>query len=128
MVFYESVHRIRDCIGDMILVFGGDRPAFIGRELTKLHEQVLSAPLGDLQAMLGGGEIAEKGEFVVVVGGASQPAAAAVDTDRLLIELAGMLPGKDIARALARATGESRNALYQRLLELGKESDKPRSQ
>ena len=59
---------------------------------------------------------------------ASQPAAAAVDTDRLLIELAGMLPGKDIARALARATGESRNALYQRLLELGKESDKPRSQ
>jgi 16S rRNA (cytidine1402-2'-O)-methyltransferase len=123
MVFYESVHRVRESIADLIDAFGSDRQAFIGRELTKLHEQVLRAPLGDLQEKLVSGEITEKGEFVMVVGGASKPASATVDTDRLLIELADRLPSKEIAKVLARATGESRNSLYKRLLQLGKDTD-----
>jgi 16S rRNA (cytidine1402-2'-O)-methyltransferase len=118
MVFYESVHRVRDCLGDMLGVFGSDRPAFIGRELTKLHEQVLRASLGELMGQLDRGEITERGEFVVVVGGAAKPPVMPIDTDRLLIELADKLPGKELAKALARATGASRNALYRRLLEL----------
>ena len=124
MVFYESVHRVRDCLGDMLGVFGSDRPAFIGRELTKLHEQVLRASLGELMGQLDGGEITERGEFVVVVGGAAKPPVTPIDTDRLLIELADKLPGKELAKALARATGASRNALYRRLLELKKDADR----
>jgi 16S rRNA (cytidine1402-2'-O)-methyltransferase len=64
-----------------------------------------------------------KGEFVLIVAGAQVPAATSVDTDRLLVALAEHMPGKVAARIIADATGEKRNALYQRLLELGANND-----
>lgn len=123
MVFYESVHRIQDCLDDMIATLGADRGAFVGRELTKMHEQTVNANLGELAAMILSAEIVQKGEFVIVVAGASERAPTSIDIDRLLVELADKLPGKEVAKVLARATGEKRNALYARLLELGKERE-----
>ena len=121
MVYYESVHRVRECLEDMIPVFGADRPAFIGRELTKLHEQTTHATLEKLSQRLGDEDIVPKGEFVIVVAGAAQVGSSQIDIDRLLVELSDKLPGKEVAKILARATGEKRNALYQRLLELSKD-------
>ena len=123
VVFYESVHRIEDSLTDMIGVFGGERAAFIGRELTKMHEQCVQAPLADLAAAVGNGAIVSKGEFVIVVAGAPQADRPAVDVDRLLVELAGKLPDKDIAKTVSRATGARRNDLYQRLLDLNASRD-----
>ena len=120
MVFYESVHRIGECLDDMIDCFGESRAACLGRELTKLHEQTSSAPLGELRQQLGQGEITRKGEFVLVVAGTPERAATSIDIDHLLMELADKLPGKEVAKMLARATGEKRNTLYGRLLELRK--------
>ncbi len=118
LVFYESVHRIADFIDDAVSVLGPDRPAFIGRELTKLHEQCVTAPLGELAASLADGGIIRKGEFVVIVAGSGAPAEHDIDTDRLLGELAAALPAKQAAAIAARVTGERKNALYARLLEL----------
>ena len=123
MVFYESVHRIVDCIDDMIRVFGEDREAFLGRELTKIHEQSISRSLRDLGENLNQGEIVQKGEFVLVIAGAREPAPTSIDVDRLLVELADKLPGKEVAKVLSRATGEKRNALYDRLLHLKKAAE-----
>ena len=120
MVFYESVHRIGDSLDDMVATLGADRAAFLGRELTKLQEQCLQATLGELRDKIRDGEIAQKGEFVLVVAGTSERAPTSIDIDRLLVELADMLPGKEVAKVLARATGEKRNTLYSRLLELRK--------
>ena len=69
MVFYESVHRVSDSVGDMIAAFGGGRLACISRELSKLHEQVQLATLQQLGEKLETGEITSKGEFVIVVAG-----------------------------------------------------------
>ena len=118
LVFYESVHRVKDCINDMIDVFGGDRLASISRELSKLHEQVYLAPLEQLSEKLQAGEITSKGEFVIVVTGTDEARRSSLEVDTLLSELAGKLPDKEVARILARATGEKRNAVYQRLLQL----------
>lgn len=118
MIFYESVHRIDDSLADMIATFGGDRDAFIGRELTKLHEQSVAAPLAELAAMIAGGDIPAKGEFVVIVAGAEDRPTSAADVDRLLGVLLEALPGKQAADIAARVTGGSRNAIYQRMLEL----------
>ena len=117
MVFYESVHRISACFADLIDAFGCERKAFVGRELTKMHEQCVSATLGELAAQVAADEIMHKGELVIVVGGGAT-SASAIDIERLLQELSGKLPDKEIARAVAKATGEKRNALYQRLLDL----------
>ena len=118
MVFYESVHRIADCLADMVEVFGVDRPAFIGRELTKMHEQCVRKSLASLQAMVADGSIVSKGEFVIVVAGADEQPGSSLDTDRLLLELADHLPAKDAAKIAARISGEKKNRLYDRLLQL----------
>ena len=118
MVFYESVHRLTVTLADLVAIFGAERPAFLGRELTKLHEQCVHASLGELQRLADDDEIPHKGEFVIVVGGSADAATSSLETDRLLMELAALLPAREVARVVARATGGKRNALYQRLLSL----------
>ena len=118
MVFYESVHRIEGALAALSGTFGTDRIAFLGRELTKMHEQCVYGTLGEIHAQLLDGLITRKGEFVIVVGGSLETKASSLDLDSLLVELSGKLPDKEVAKAIARATGEKRNVLYQRLLEL----------
>ncbi|MDH3848148.1 MAG: 16S rRNA (cytidine(1402)-2'-O)-methyltransferase, partial [Gammaproteobacteria bacterium] len=48
LLFFEAVHRIAATLADMVDVFGAGRQAFLGRELTKLHEQSRRASLGEL--------------------------------------------------------------------------------
>ena len=123
IVLYESVHRIADCMADLVEAFGSDRPAFIGRELTKMHEQCVQASLGELQTRLDAGDIVGKGEFVIVIAGNTDPDSASLDSDRMLELLADRLGAKDAARVTAELTGQKRNALYERILELRKTVD-----
>ncbi|HEY5642335.1 MAG TPA: 16S rRNA (cytidine(1402)-2'-O)-methyltransferase [Woeseiaceae bacterium] len=116
IVFYESVHRIDVMMDDLCAAFGVAREAFIGRELTKLHEQCIRATLGELRQALRDGAITGKGEFVVVVAGNPGAADVAYDVDRLLFELARHLPAGEAARITAELTGGKKNVLYQRIL------------
>jgi 16S rRNA (cytidine1402-2'-O)-methyltransferase len=66
LIFYEAPHRIRATLEDMLAIFG-DRVVAVGRELTKVHEQLVVRPIsGHLDELS-----AERGEFTVVVSGAS---------------------------------------------------------
>lgn len=116
LVFYESVHRIAEVLGDLCDSFGEDRPAFVGRELTKMHEQCVRATLGSLRDKVADKSIVEKGEFVVVVAGTDEAVESSLDIDRLLAALSDRLSARDAARVAAEATGRKRNDLYQRLL------------
>jgi len=121
LIFYESVHRVTALFADLKSVFGDSRRAFIGRELTKLHEQCIAGPLGELCAMLDDGRIPAKGEFVVVIEGDSAARIASeapVDPDRLLAELIRVVPGKKAVEIAAAVTGQNRNSLYRRMLAL----------
>ena len=123
IVIYESVHRIGDCLADLVDIFGADRAAFIGRELTKMHEQCVQETLGSLARMVGDGSIVGKGEFVIVIAGAAPADESALDADRLLVLLAEHLSAREAARITAELTGGKKNALYERLLELKKAAD-----
>jgi 16S rRNA (cytidine1402-2'-O)-methyltransferase len=119
LIFFESVHRIGDCLEDMCEVFGPARPAFIGRELTKLHEQCIHKPLVELLAMVNSNSIVSKGEFVVVVAGSSgKEVSRSIDVDRLLRALRERMSDKDAAKLTATVTGYKRNEIYDRLLQL----------
>jgi len=118
LVFYESVHRISDALDDMCRAFGEGRLAFVGRELTKMHEQCVQAPLGSLRDKVDDASIPGKGEFVIVVAGSDEAPESMLEVDRLLQELDKRLPAKDAARVSAAVTGLKKNALYQRILEL----------
>lgn len=45
LIFYESPHRLLDCLRDIFQVFG-DRNMAIAREITKLHEEVYRNRVG----------------------------------------------------------------------------------
>ncbi len=66
-VLYESPHRLKRCLEELCAVCGPDRMAAVARELTKVFEEIQTAPLSDL--LLSWAERDVKGEVVVVVEG-----------------------------------------------------------
>ena len=64
LIFYESVHRIRETLENMLEVFGNRRVALC-RELSKVHEEIARATIEELISQVD----SMKGEFVLVVEG-----------------------------------------------------------
>lgn len=118
MVFFEAVHRIGDCLDELTETFGAGRHAFIGREISKLHEQCLSGTLGVLKEMLGDGRIARKGEFVVAVEGQGvvPGSRADIDISQLLREMSAVMPGSRAVDLVVSLTGRKRNEIYRLML------------
>lgn len=115
LVFYESVHRLAESLADMSTIFGNERPGVIARELTKMHEHVHSGSLEKLCEWANTNAHADKGEVVVLVGGAPQ-VDVNPDSERVLDILLEELPVKQAAALAAKLTGAKRNYLYQQAL------------
>ena len=91
-----------------------DRPVAVCRELTKVHEEVVRGTAAELAERYAAS--APKGEVVVVVGPAPDPApdrGPAVDAVRRLVE-AGARP-RAAASVVAELTGVGANELYRSL-------------
>ena len=61
LVFFEAPHRIRATLRELYRTVG-DCQVAIGRELTKLHEELVRGPISDILD----GPLEERGEFTVV--------------------------------------------------------------
>lgn len=113
LVFYESSHRIADTLADCVAAFGGERPAVLARELTKLFETVLDGDLSTLQARVEADANQRKGEFVLLVQGAGEDADARIaEGRRVYALLAAELKPSLAAKLAAEITGAPRKALY----------------
>ena len=119
VVIYESVHRVPECVADLAELLGGDRKAFIGREISKQHEQCRTADLAMLKSMLDDGRIPLKGEFVLIVAGSATTDIAADDAEarRLLRMLMTEVPGKKAADLVAEILDRRPNDIYRLMLE-----------
>ncbi len=120
MIFYEAPHRILAALADLESVFGSDRPAVLGRELTKTFETLKDLPLGALRAWVDSDANQQRGECVLVVGGWQAPNEdEAVDADarRILDLLLAELPVKRAAALASAITGVRKNLLYQLALQ-----------
>ncbi len=65
VIFYESPHRIEKTIQNIGEYCGEDRKICIGRELTKMHEEVFWGTTKEAESHFKGER--KKGEFVVVI-------------------------------------------------------------
>ncbi len=72
LIFYEAPHRILDSVKDMASVFGADRPVGFAREITKTFETIKKMTLGELVEFIGNDHNQQKGEIVLVIGGATR--------------------------------------------------------
>jgi len=113
LVFYESAHRIVECLEDLVALFGPGREAVMARELTKLYETVLGDTLGDIAERVRDDENQRRGEFVLVVRGAADDTEARLrEGQRLYAKLAEYLKPSQAAKLAAEITGAPRKALY----------------
>ncbi len=65
-VLYESPHRIGKLFDELREAAAGFQ-VVVGRELTKLHEQIVGGTVEDVAEMLANGGIPTRGEFAVLV-------------------------------------------------------------
>lgn len=66
MIFYESPHRLKDTLKDMLKILG-NRKIAVNRELTKKYQEVIREDIETVLKIYEEKEI--KGEFVLIVGG-----------------------------------------------------------
>ncbi|MEM9105430.1 MAG: 16S rRNA (cytidine(1402)-2'-O)-methyltransferase [Pseudomonadota bacterium] len=90
LLFFESPRRLATTLNAAVEVLGGDRPAAVCRELTKLYEEVRRMPLGALADHYASADTV-KGEIVIAIGPLQETAARMEDAETLLQELLQVL-------------------------------------
>jgi 16S rRNA (cytidine1402-2'-O)-methyltransferase len=121
LVMFESGNRIQDTLHDIADIMAG-RDAAICRELTKMHEEVLRAPVAQLADLAD--RIETRGEFVVVVGppAANAQIMAEHKLDDLLRVSLQQGSVKDAVAHAVEMSGRPRREIYARALELAKQT------
>ncbi|MHA1543503.1 MAG: 16S rRNA (cytidine(1402)-2'-O)-methyltransferase [Alphaproteobacteria bacterium] len=119
LIFFESPKRVVKTLGSMVKVFGAEREAVLARELTKIHEEIVRAPLAGLLETFGNRETI-KGEIVLLVARGEEEVGGDQDIDAVLLALLETLSVNDAASTLAKLTGQPKKEIYQRALELKK--------
>ena len=119
LIIYEAPHRILDCVKDMVDVFGAERPVGFAREITKTFETIKKMTLAELLHFIESDHHQQKGEIVLVIGGAPQEHDVKQEKlDQLLIRLLEDLSVKAASQLVADLTGVKKKVAYQRALEL----------
>lgn len=112
VVLYEAPHRLARTLADLAGACGDARRVAIGRELTKLHEETWRGTLAEALAWVA--EREPRGELVVVLDGAPEPAAASVDDVEaaLRAELGAGASAKDAAATVAAGLSVPKRTAY----------------
>jgi 16S rRNA (cytidine1402-2'-O)-methyltransferase len=117
-VFYEAPHRILDALADVEAVFGASQHVVVARELTKLHEEFLRGPAGEVRSHLAA-RASVRGEIVLIL---AAPRAAGPSEKRasLAIEVAALMKSEGISemdalKRVARERGMGKSEAYREL-------------
>jgi 16S rRNA (cytidine1402-2'-O)-methyltransferase len=112
LVLYEAPHRLARTIDDLAAALGGERRVAIGRELTKLHEEVWRGTLTEAVARVA--DVEPRGEHVLVVAGAPEPEALDDDDIRAAIaeRLAAGATRRDAVAEVSAGLGIARRRVY----------------
>ncbi len=118
-VLFESTHRIEallEQIGEVM----PQAQLVVAKEMTKQHERFIRGDAAHCLQVLASDPLLKKGEFVVLIHQPRQQQAASsqIDTDRLLLRLLEDLPLKKAVKLAVDITGQKKNQLYQRALQI----------
>jgi 16S rRNA (cytidine1402-2'-O)-methyltransferase len=119
-VIFEAPTRLAATLRDLAAACGGERPAAVCRELTKLHEQVVRGSLHELAAAIGV-TIPARGEIVIVVAGSTatnpRDVLSTLSPDQARARVAELVAGgmrrADAAKRISAETGLPRRSLYE---------------
>ena len=126
IVFYEAARRLVETLEALAAAFGGERPAVVLREITKVHEETRRGTLDELAAHFKQTEAL--GEVTIVVAGKESKDRLDNDDDRgdvanefdeagaLAVLRGAGLSLKAASEVIAKLTGSRRRDVYQRAL------------
>jgi 16S rRNA (cytidine1402-2'-O)-methyltransferase len=117
-LFYEAPHRILDTLADIEAILGPTQHVVVARELTKLHEEFLRGPVGDLRTQLAA-RPSIRGEIVLILA----PAIAESKTTKqpsIAVEVAALIKTAGISemdalKRVARERGMGKSEAYREL-------------
>ncbi len=111
LVFLEAPHRLVESLQDLAGILG-DRQAAVGRELTKLHEEIWRGPLTEAAGHFS----SPRGEFVIVVAGRGPNLQIRWSEPQLRASIRQLLgagaPPAELAAQLATKSGWPRREIY----------------
>ncbi len=117
MVFYEAPHKLKTTLADLCGFFGGDRRIALCRELTKIHEEVIRLTLAEAVEYYNINE--PKGEFVLVLEGASEDAEDGITIEQAMEQVMKLIDmgekPTEACKAVAKETGFRKSELYAKL-------------
>jgi 16S rRNA (cytidine1402-2'-O)-methyltransferase len=117
LIFYEAARRAAATLTDMSESLGGDRPATVARELTKLFETYRRGTLSELAGAFSS-EAPPKGEVTIIVGPATGGVPDEVEIDSLLRRRMKTASLTEAVAEVMAATGAARKLVYRRALEV----------
>lgn len=122
IVMFESPHRVRAAVDDMLEVCGPERRLSVARELTKRFEQVATFSLAEAAAWFEAEAHRDQGEFVLIIHEAESGPAGDLDANAIVLldALLESLSVRDAVKVAAKVSGASRDALYALALERSK--------
>ena len=121
MIFYESPHRLKDTLKDMLKIFG-NREISVNRELTKKYQEVIREDIETVINIFN--EKEAKGEFVLIVEGFKGEKTLANDysnlTEREYVEvlLEEGISKKDAIKAVCKERKLKKDFVYKQVLDL----------
>jgi 16S rRNA (cytidine1402-2'-O)-methyltransferase len=112
LIFYSAPHDVKDDL-EFLYAELGARRVYIMREMTKIYEETTEGVLG------GTFDLNEKGEFVVVVGGAEKRNDESLTVAEELKALIGAgTPPKDAIKTAAKNRKVEKDVVYKEYLKL----------
>lgn len=127
-VFFESTHRITDCLEDFVAILPQQRRLFIAREITKKFESHFLGNPDQCFNWLQEDANQQKGEFVLVVEGcdiSTDEDLALAEALRIVLLLEESLSTKQAISLACQITGIRKNKLYEAVLARTSNPDEP---
>lgn len=121
MIFYESPHRLKDTLKDMLKFFG-NRKIAVNRELTKKYQEVIREDIETVINIFNEKEV--KGEFVLIVDGFKGEKTLANDhsnlNEREYVEvlLSEGMSKKDAIKVVCKERKLKKDFVYKQVLDL----------
>lgn len=121
MIFYESPHRLKDTLKDMLKFFG-NRKIAVNRELTKKYQEVIREDIETVLKIYEEKEV--KGEFVLIVDGFKGKKQAKNNYDELSereyveVLINDGLSKKDAIKTVCKERKLKKDVVYKQVLDL----------
>lgn len=114
-ILYETKHRIIEVLEDIHDVMGAERRLMIARELTKVHEQIISASVAEILQCFQDQTIPCLGEYVILLQGDNGAKSDLIEINKirtLFEQLSGLMSHRAVVELARTQCSLPRNLLY----------------